>query len=264
LRYTAIEGNVLYEQQVVESFHLALLAVLGERGGRDAFVLKGGASLRFFLKSLRYSEDIDIDVPAMESWLFTERIAKAVGSELLARLLGLLGTTVETGYRKDYSSTKEKWSFELRHADVTVPVWTRLEVSYREYQYARESWETDRPTAGVMAPYSRALRAPLITHYLAPAAISQKIHALWDREETRSRDVFDLDLLLRGWQERPTDVTEVDLKAAIECAIGVGYEAYLSEVVTYLEESVASSWEEKAVWDHLRAFVVDELARLLP
>ena len=56
------------ERQVVESFHLALLTALGERGGRDAFVLKGGTNLRFFFDSLCYSEDIDIDVPVGSSW----------------------------------------------------------------------------------------------------------------------------------------------------------------------------------------------------
>ncbi|HPK68679.1 MAG TPA: hypothetical protein PKY11_02195, partial [Kiritimatiellia bacterium] len=49
-------------QATVELFHLILLDLLGRKTDRKLYALKGGCNLRFFLKSIRYSEDMDIDV----------------------------------------------------------------------------------------------------------------------------------------------------------------------------------------------------------
>lgn len=56
------------DAQVVELFHLAFLQVLQARVDQARYVLKGGANLRFFFDSMRYSEDPEItelyDTPA--------------------------------------------------------------------------------------------------------------------------------------------------------------------------------------------------------
>ena len=45
-----------------EGFHVVLLRALAERlQGRD-WVLKGGTNLRLYFGSIRFSEDIDLDV----------------------------------------------------------------------------------------------------------------------------------------------------------------------------------------------------------
>lgn len=253
----------MIEQQVVESFHLALMTVLGDRAGRDAFVLKGGASLRFFLRSIRYSEDLDIDVPTMEPWRFTDRIKATVEGEILARLLALLGTTVNQGYRKDASATKEDWSFELAHPDVPLPVRTRVEVSYREYDYPADSWFPDRPADEVMAPYARVMRAPVITRYRVPVAMSQKVRALCGRMESQPRDVFDLDFLFGGWPDRPTDLEEAEIGTAIDRVYEIGYGEYVSKVVTMLDPALASLYETEETWGDMQQRVIDTLAEML-
>lgn len=253
----------MIEQQIVEGFHLALLTVLGDRGGRDAFVLKGGASLRFFLKSIRYSDDVDIDVPTMDQWRFTDRIKAAVEGETLVRLLALLGTTMSQGYRKDASATKEDWSFELVHTDVPLPVRTRLEVSYRGYDYPADSWFPDKPANEVMAPYARALRAPVITRYRIPVAMSQKVRALYGRKETQPRDVFDLDFLFGGWPDRPTDLEEAEIGTAIDRVFEIGYGEYVSKVVTMLDPALASLYEAEETWGDMQQRVIDALAGML-
>ena len=48
--------------QYVELFHLLFLDFLGRKLDKRYCVLKGGCTLRFFMKSFRYSEDMDIDV----------------------------------------------------------------------------------------------------------------------------------------------------------------------------------------------------------
>ncbi len=48
----------------IECFHLAFLATLRASVQPQRYVLKGGANLRYFYASNRYSEDIDLDIAA--------------------------------------------------------------------------------------------------------------------------------------------------------------------------------------------------------
>ncbi len=48
--------------QYVELFHLLFLDQLGRKLDKSFYALKGGCNLRFFMKSIRYSEDVDIDI----------------------------------------------------------------------------------------------------------------------------------------------------------------------------------------------------------
>lgn len=49
-------------RQLREVFHLLFLARLLKTSDPTFYVLKGGINLRFFFKSPRFSEDMDIDV----------------------------------------------------------------------------------------------------------------------------------------------------------------------------------------------------------
>ena len=60
--------------QIIEHFHLAFLLVLAGRLAQSSYVLKGGANLRYFFGSFRYSEDIDLDVGGIEAWALTDRV----------------------------------------------------------------------------------------------------------------------------------------------------------------------------------------------
>src|SRR3989338_465871 len=50
------------ELQVREVFHLEFLRYFGRRVKPDLYALKGGVNLRLFFNSIRYSEDMDLDV----------------------------------------------------------------------------------------------------------------------------------------------------------------------------------------------------------
>lgn len=45
----------LTDAQIIEFFHLAFLQVLQARLNQTRYVVKGGANLRYFFESLRYS-----------------------------------------------------------------------------------------------------------------------------------------------------------------------------------------------------------------
>ena len=94
--------------EVTEAFHLAFLSALQQSVEARQFVLKGGANLRFYYDSFRYSEDIDLDVPFAQASLFTLKVQRAFESPLLARLLRSMNISIAELNPKDRTSTKEK------------------------------------------------------------------------------------------------------------------------------------------------------------
>jgi hypothetical protein len=50
------------DRQAVEIFHLQFLRAFGARVDKNLYALKGGGNLRFFHRSIRFSEDIDLDL----------------------------------------------------------------------------------------------------------------------------------------------------------------------------------------------------------
>ena len=50
------------DPQTIEIFHLLFLRAFGARVDKSLFALKGGCNLRFFLKSILYSEYMDLNI----------------------------------------------------------------------------------------------------------------------------------------------------------------------------------------------------------
>ena len=95
-------------------------------------------------------------------------------------------------------------------------------------------------------------------------AIAQKVDALAHRTEPQARDVFDLaHLLARPGADRLAWTNELasSRDAAIEHAMGISYDAFVSKVVAYLDPEQMPLYESRAAWDSLQASVVDELER---
>ena len=53
---------MLVPKAQVELFHLLFLRLFSAQIEPDFYAIKGGCNLRFFFESVRYSEDLDIDV----------------------------------------------------------------------------------------------------------------------------------------------------------------------------------------------------------
>ena len=71
--------------QYVELFHLLLLDQLGRKLDKRHFALKGGCNLRFFLKSIRYSEDMDLDAQTVPPDVLQERVRLIPDSKPFSR-----------------------------------------------------------------------------------------------------------------------------------------------------------------------------------
>jgi hypothetical protein len=240
--------ELTYAQQI-EFFHLAFLEVLARRLEPSRYILKGGANLRYFHGSVRYSEDIDIDLTRPLPGDLKGKVDGILASKPLALLLRLGDLEVAEFSAPKQTETTRRWKVAL--AAPAGPVRTKIEFSGREKDGG--AYRLDRLPAEVVAPY--ALPAPSVQHYGTEAATAQKVMALVGRTETQARDVFDLDLLLR---RRPLPRGEIDaatLGRAAERVFELPFDAYRDHVLAFLDPDVAELYEGAEDWERMQVFV---------
>jgi predicted nucleotidyltransferase component of viral defense system len=250
--------DALGDIQVIELLHLAFLQVLQARLDHSHYVVKGGTSLRYFYESARYSEGIDLDAIAIESWKLEERVDGALSSDAMNALLRTSGLKIGQITKPKQTETTQRWKVM-----VDLPrrnsVRTKIEFSHRKAD-SRRILEAvpDR----VVAPY--ALRAPTLLHYLPDAATEQKIGALAERSETQARDVFDLDLLFRrhrGAVEKG-GVRPQLVEIALERVFELPFTAYRDQVVAFLDPGSIELYDSPLVWKQMQDLVAERLMEL--
>src|ERR1700733_6707523 len=95
--------------QATELFHVAFLDVLSRRLDRDRYILKGGANLRYFFDSVRYSQDVDLDIEGVPARRLNEKVEALLSSPQLAILLR--NARIEIGDRSNpkRTDTTQRW-----------------------------------------------------------------------------------------------------------------------------------------------------------
>lgn len=244
----------LRDAQAIEFFHLAFLQVLQGRLDQGTYVLKGGANLRYFFDSVRYSEDIDLDASGIEVWALQEKVDGVLGAAALATLLRGGGLAVGEISKPKQTETTQRWKVALILTGRREPLRTKIEFSRRN---GEERLILEAVPGRVVAPY--ALRAPSVRHYLADAAIEQKIEALAGRSATQARDVFDLDLLLRRDPELGGASTAELREQAAGRALELPYDAFRDQVLPFIDHEVAELYRDPSSWDQIRGYVVERL-----
>lgn len=251
----------LTRPQVIECFHLTFLNVLIQLGlGRDSYVLKGGANLRYYFKSFRYSEDIDFDVALGDKERLKARVNGAMRGDTLRRLLRPYG--IEIANINDTAQNGEasqKWKLLLRAPGQKTTISTKVEFSRRN---GETRFELEPVDEDVTKPYN--LLRPSLQHYLAAPAIEQKVAALALRTATQARDVFDLNLLFGGYTDavQPGAIDHALLDQAATNATELPYDAYVRQVVPFLDAEIVGVYGTREAWDQMQHTVMEKLFSL--
>jgi predicted nucleotidyltransferase component of viral defense system len=242
-------------------FHLVFLRALVAKGEEKGLVaLKGGCNLRFFFRSVRYSEDIDLDVVVIARETLKNKVDRLLRSPAVTAPLKAHGLTIVETSAPKQTETTQRWKVGLRREGDELPLRTKVEFSRRD---AIEGTTFEAADRDVLRPYG--LTPVLAVHYTTGAAIRQKIHALAARIEPQARDVFDLSLLLarsdsaglaldtaaKGW-----------LAEAIDHAMGISFDEYASKVIAFLEPSHVEVYAERSAWNAMQEDVVARLEAL--
>jgi hypothetical protein len=243
----------LSNAQVVELFHVAFLDVLSRRLDPARYVLKGGANLRYFFGSARYSEDIDIDLLGVPSWSVEKKVDDVLASNPLKALLQIGDVGIAEFSKPKQTETTQRWKVAVDTPSRADPVRTKLELSHRGSQ---QEYRLEAIPSRIVEPY--AMRAPSVQHYTGSAPTEQKVMALAGRSETQARDVFDLDLLLRRGSLPAGSVDPQALLEARDRALQLPFAAFRDQVLPFLEPDLLELYDADA-WEQMQTFVAGKL-----
>jgi hypothetical protein len=243
--------------QHVECFHLVLLRLLGSRVDRSTWVVKGDVNLRAWFGSLRYSEDLDIDVVRGSVHSLREKVDRILASPVFREMLGTQGLELSRTSRPKQTETTQRWKVEILASGLEMPLHTRIEFSRRG---VRDEFRLEPMRRDVVLPYG--LQSPSVNHYSAGSALRQKIEALAARREVQARDVWDLDHLLRTTDASPGPMTSdkrTTLAMALDRAAGLSFDVYKGQVVPYLLPEHQDIYGTPETWERMCELVVERL-----
>lgn len=245
------------ERQAIELFHLIFVVHLGRRVDKSLFAIKGGCNLRFYCKSIRYSEDIDFDVRTMARKTLESNVNTILASPAMAMELRAKQVTIEHVTSAKQSETTQRWKLGLQvNGGPAIP--TKIEFSRRglDPEVKLEAADADLVRAYALFPV-------LAQHYSDETAFRQKIMALSKRNETQARDLFDMKLLLdRGAGRLPLPAGVLkEVGPAIEKAMTIGFDEFSGQVRAYLLPEYFEHYD-RDVWEAVQAEVVEKLEDL--
>jgi predicted nucleotidyltransferase component of viral defense system len=249
---------IIGDIRAVEKFHLLFLAQFGARMDKKLYALKGGCNLRFFWKSIRYSQDIDFDVHTVARDTLRKNVNQILGAPGFRRIL--IGSKLELTRISEakQTDTTQRWKIHLRLESSPADLPTTIEFSRRNFDEGVVFESIDPEIARI-----HNVHPILVTHYGLEAAFAQKIDALAGRAQTQARDVFDLALLTeRGGPALKIRNDKKELAPARENAMSVSFEQFKSQVVAYLPPKYQSHYGARKVWHSLQENVVTTLGGL--
>jgi hypothetical protein len=251
---------MLSDRQVIEGFHLHFVRLLCSGPDKSCFAIKGGCNLRFFFESVRYSEDIDLDVVRLPVHTLKEKVSRILAAPTLSLPLKSRGVTVGEVSTPKQTETTQRWKVSLSAEGRSLPLHTKIEFSRRK---TTEGAKVEAVAAGVLADYQ--LMPLLAPHYPVGAALRQKVSALVGRTTVQARDLFDLSVLFANAGGKVDALLPVrnEIPKAIERAMEISYADYKSQVVSFLLPAHAELYGSRATWDALQSQVVERLEKAL-
>lgn len=257
-----MNGTLYSPLQTREIFHLEFLRWLIRALPADCYVLKGGVNLRLFFRSIRYSEDMDLDVTGVG----VERVKKTVTDILSARGFSdsLKSFGIERVVPPDMTKAKQTETTQR----FKIHLWTSAgEDLFTKVEFSRRGFKGEALVEPVAASILRSYKmAPLLVpHYDAASAVGQKIQALAQRSILQARDVFDLFVLSSQYdatQPKALRVGKAVLKTAADHVFLVDFPQFRDTVVAYLGADDQKAYSSPAVWDDIQLKTADFLEEL--
>ncbi|MCX6563298.1 MAG: nucleotidyl transferase AbiEii/AbiGii toxin family protein, partial [Candidatus Aminicenantes bacterium] len=99
--------------QSVEVFHLIFLSCLGRKLDKQKWALKGGCNLRFFFRSPRYSDDMDLDVQAIPVDILRIKVNSIISGMPFKMMLEVRGIAIEHVTEHKQTETTQRWRFGI-------------------------------------------------------------------------------------------------------------------------------------------------------
>ncbi len=238
--------------QMREVFHLEFLRWFSRKFEAEHYCLKGGVNLRLFLKSIRYSEDMDIDIQGVR----IERVKKIVMEILSAR--GFSDNLKSFGIEKivppDIAKAKQTETTQRFKIHLLTSGGEDL---FTKVEFSRRGMKGNTIVESVSTSILRSYKmAPLLVpHYDVSSAVAQKIQALAQRSVLQARDIFDLFVLSSQYNEvqgKSYQLSKTVLKTAYDNIFLMNFHRFRDTVVAYLGAEDQKTYSSQAVWDEIK------------
>lgn len=242
-------------QAQIELFHLLFLRQLEGKLDKKLYALKGGCNLRFYFKSIRYSEDIDFDITIITKTTLANKINKIFNNTSFKRILQSKGLEIIQYSPSKQTETTQRWKVMLSTKDSTMPIPTKIEFSRRQMDKGTLFSAVD---SDIIHQYN--LYPVICNHYDCDTAFIQKIYALINRTETQARDIFDLKWLLdQKANANISNFTSKQIQTAISNAESIKYTDFKGQVIAYLIDEYKQFYDSKKKWDEILTQVINSL-----
>jgi len=240
-----------------ELFHLVLLDLLGRKVDKRHYALKGGGNLRFFFQSIRYSEDMDLDVSAaLTKDKLQDVMSRILESKTIEQILDVKGICIQEKSSPKQTDTTQRWKFKITVPGSSVSLRTKIEFSRRGM---KTGLSFDPIDTDLIRTYE--LQPILASHYQREEAYAQKVIALATRRQIQARDVFDLHLLLTSGVDPAAayNKTVKYIDKARDNAWTMSYDMFKSQVLSYLHPEYQAQYSSPELWDDIILTVVEAL-----
>lgn len=243
--------------QIREIFHLEFLRLFGKKVRPDYYALKGGVNLRLFFKSIRYSEDIDLDIQGVRVDALRDivmRILSSVSFQESLNPFGIGKIIPPDIIKAKQTQTTQRFKVHLiSHSGEDL---------FTKIEFSRRGIKGEIDVAPVSEAILRLYKSPplIVSHYAIKSAITHKIEALSLRAVVQARDIFDLFFLASQYKPVRQDRIKLGaaiLKKAYENIFTVTFEQFRDAVLSYLAAEDQELYNASSLWDKIRLNVAD-------
>lgn len=259
-------ADIIYSGlQLRELFHIEFLRALGRKLKAENYAVKGGINLRLFFKSLRYSEDMDLDAAGIGVHELKEVVMKILEARSFRENFygfGIKDVIPPNIKIAKQTSTTQRFKVHL--------ITTAGEDLFTKIEFSRRGFIGRVIIESIPAPVMRSYRlAPLIiAHYDAQSAAAQKIRALASRAAVQARDIFDLYTLSSQIDlnelKKLKSLNHATISKAYERIFEVNFAIFKDTVVSYLCEEDQNIYSNASYWDEIKlksANFIEELIK---
>lgn len=249
--------------QLREVFHLEFLRWLGHRLKVKNYVLKGGANLRFFYGSFRYSEDMDLDAYQIKVNDLRDIVMEVLSSRPLQKNLqtyGIARIVPPDITKAKQTETTQRFKMHL--------ITYAEEDLFTKIEFSRRGISGGISVQGVSDNVLRVYKMPplVVPHYDIESTVAQKIYAVSSRSTIQARDIFDLYILSPQYRKGGEIklIEKGKLNMAYERIFEVSFEQFRDTVISYLSLEDQSMYNTVSSWDNVRfkvASLIDELRK---
>ena len=258
-----MEEAIYTHLQLRELFHIEFLRLLGRKLKTNNYAVKGGVNLRLFFKSVRYSEDMDLDVAGIGVGELRELVMKILQARSFRE--GFYAFGISDIIPPDMRVAKQTQTTQRFKVHLITVAGEDL---FTKIEFSRRGFDGKVITESVPAVILRDYRlSPLITsHYDARSAVMQKINALTSRSAIQARDIFDLYVLSSQISHAaPKEfklLSTAILAKAHERIFEVSFEMFRDEVVSYLSDEDKNMYDNASSWEEIKLKVADFIEEL--